>query len=148
MPNTDAALNPRQLKNISVIFDKAASGPEFRKAVQFFQFQPQGQAVSTVTGGTPTAVWTDIGPASWQLSVKFIQDAETVGAMTDYLLLNAGTVKHVDFVPYGGTGWGADVILPAPPIGGDMNAWLADTITCAVRGVPTRTTDDVATPQQ
>lgn len=148
MANLDAALKPRQLKDISVIFDKTANGPEFRKAVQSFQFQPQGQSVSTVTGGTPDATWTDIGPVSWALAVKFIQDAETVASMTDYLITNAGTVKRVDFVPYGGTGWTAQVVLPAPPIGGDMNAWLSDTITCAVRGVPTRTTDDVSTPQQ
>lgn len=147
MPNLDAALKPRQLKDISVIFDKAASGPEFRKAVQSFQFTPT-VATSYTQGGTPDALWSDTTVTGWNLSIKFLQDAETVGSMTDYLLLNAGTVKHVDFVPYGGTGWGADVVLPAPPIGGDVGAWLADTVTCAVRGKPTRTTDDPATPQQ
>lgn len=147
MANLDAAFKPRQLKDISVIFDKANNGPEFRKAVQSFVFQPQ-QSVSTTTGGTPDAVYTDLSAPTWQLSVKFLQDAETTGSMTDYLLANAGAIKHVDFVPYGGTGWGADIVLPAPPIGGDMNAWLADTVTCGVRGKPTRTTDDPATPQQ
>jgi hypothetical protein len=147
MANLDAAFKPRQLKDISVIFDKSNNGPEFRKCIQSFQFVPSVSVVST-TGGTPDAVYTDVSPATWQLQIKFLQDAESVGALTDYLILNAGKVKHVDFVPYGGTGWGADVVLPAPPIGGDMNAWLADTVTCGVRGVPARTVDDVATPQQ
>lgn len=147
MANLDAGLKPRQLKDISVIFDKANNGPEFRKAVQSFQFQPSVSSSST-QGGTPDALWSDTVVTGWTLSIKFLQDAETVGAMTDYLFLNAGTVKHVDFVPYGGTGWGADVVLPAPPIGGDVGAWLADTVACAVRGKPARTVDDVATPQQ
>jgi hypothetical protein len=113
MANLDGALKPRQLKDISVIFDKTNNGPEFRKAVQSFQFQPQ-QSVSSVVGGTPDAVWTDISTATWQLSVKFLQDAETVGAMTDWLFNNAGLTKRVDFVPYGGTGWTAQVVIPVP----------------------------------
>lgn len=147
MANLDAALKPRQLKDISVIFDKANNGPEFRKAVQSFQFSPT-VATSSTTGGTPDAVWSDSVVTGWNCSVKFLQDAETAGSMTDYLFTNAGTVKHVDFVPYGGTGWGADVVIPAPPIGGDVAAWLADTVTMAVRGKPARTTDDPTTPQQ
>lgn len=147
MANLDGGLKPRLLKDISVIFDKANNGPEFRRAVQSFQFVPS-VAQSSTQGGTPDAIWSDLVVTGWTAVVKFLQDAETVGAMTDYLFLNAGKVKSVDFVPYGGTGWSASCVLPAPPIGGDVGAWLADTVTMAVRGTPARTADDVATPQQ
>lgn len=147
MAAVEAPLNPRQLKDISVIFDKSTNGREFRKAVQSFQFVPSS-SVSVVTGGTPDAVYTDQSAVSWTLNVKFIQDSETLGALTDWLFSQYGTVHHVDFVPYGGTGWGADIVVPAGPIGGDMNTWLSDTVTFAVRGKPARTVDDPATPQQ
>jgi hypothetical protein len=147
MPNVDATLKPRQLKDISFIIDKLNNGAEYRKAVQSFVFTPT-LATSSTQGGTPDAIWSDTVVTGWTLSVKFLQDAESLGSLTDYLFVNKGVVRRVDFVPYGGTGWAADVVLPAPPIGGDIAAWLADTVTMAVRGAPYRTTDDVTTPQQ
>lgn len=147
MANVDAPFNPRQLKLISVIVDKDTNGADFRNCVQSFQLTPQ-QTVSSTTGGTPSAVYTDLSPAVWQAQVKFLQDAETLLAFTDWLIAHAGEVHTIDFVPYGGTGWRITCIVPAAPIGGDMNSWLADTVTFAVRGKPSRTVDDVATPQQ
>lgn len=148
MANVKAPQNTRQLKNILVIIDAASGGSTaFQGCTQSFQFQPQTTTSSTL-GGTPDDVWTDTTVTGWQLNWKFLQDAETLGSLTDYLYQHGGEVHQVDFVPYGGTGWTAKVILPAPPIGGDLNAWLADTITCGVRGKPTRIVDDPNTPQQ
>lgn len=148
MANAAAPQKTRQLKNISVVIDPASSGAtQFASCTQSFQFVPQTTTSST-QGGTPDAVFTDTTITGWQLQWKFLQDAETIGALTDYLFLHAGEAHDVAFVPYGGTGWTGKVILPAPPIGGDVNAWLADTITCGVIGKPSRIADDVSTPQQ
>lgn len=143
----DSPFNPRQLKDISVITDPTGASKEFRKCTQSFQFVP-AVSVSTVTGGTPDAVYSDLTPATWTLVWKVLQDAETLLSLTDWLWLNQGTVHEVYFAPYGGTGWGAKIIVPAPPLGGDMNTWLSDTVTAAVRGKPYRIADDTTTPQQ
>lgn len=144
MAVTPAAQNTRKLKNISVVIDATT---EYAGCTQSFQFVPQTTTDST-QGGTPSSIWTDTTITGWQLQWKFLQDSETLQSLTDYLYLHAGEAHDVAFVPYGGTGWTAKVVLPAPPIGGDMNAWLADTITCGVRGKPTRIADDATTQQQ
>lgn len=138
---TIAPQQTRQMHSVSVVID---GGIEFKRATQSFQFVPQ-TTTSSVQGGTPEDVFTDTTVTGWQLQWKFLQDSTSngidpaVGALTDYLYDHAGEGHHVDFYPYkGGTGWGADIILPAPPIGGDLNAWLADTVTCGVQGKPTR----------
>lgn len=147
MPATESTNKPRQIKDVSIIFDPTGANVEFRKVLQSFQFVPQTQTSST-QGGTPDAIFTDTVLTGYQLQMKFLQDSESLGSLTDYLHQNKGTRKTVNFVPYGGTGWQATIVVPPAPIGGDFQSWISDTVTAGVIGVPTRIADDTTTTQQ
>lgn len=136
MPATEPTFAPKQMHNISVVIDAAGANVEFRSAIQSFSFTPSS-TVSTTTGGTPNAVFTDVSPATWTCVIKFLQDIEKSGSLQNYMIANAGQRKTVDFIPTGGAKVSATLVLTAPPIGGDMNTWLDASVTCGVVGVPT-----------
>lgn len=136
MVATEPTFSPKQMHDISVVIDAAGANLEFRNAIQSFSFTPNS-SVSTTIGGTSTAVYTDVAPATWTCLIKFLQDIEKSGSLQNYMITNAGKRKTVDFIPNGGARVSATLVLTAPPIGGDMNAWLDASITCGVIGVPT-----------
>lgn len=133
---TEPTFAPKQMHNISVVIDPDQPAPlEFRKATQSFQFVP-AQSVTTTTGGTPDAVFTDVSPATWTLSWKLLQDIEASGSLQNWLIAHAGEQHKIHFTPFGGRSVEATILIAAVPIGGDMNAWLDGTATCGVLGAP------------
>jgi hypothetical protein len=85
-----------------------------------------------VSGGTPT----------WQLGLNTLQDFETADALTKYALANVGTIVAAQlYVASGGTGYGFNVLVGPPVIGGDVNAQLASPFTWEVVDQPTEITE-------
>lgn len=136
MPATEPVFEARYLDEISVIFDPAGENLEFRDAVQSFLFTPSS-SITTTFGGSRNSRWTASSPATWTLAVKFLQDLENADSLQNYLLEHEGEWVTVRFVPSGGVAAEGLVQLLAPPIGGDVGAWLDATQTMGVKGKPT-----------
>lgn len=141
MPATFPKFAPRNLHQHSLVLDPAGANLDFADAVPSFQLAPQ-QSVSTWKGGRPTAVYSDISSPVWQATLTLAQDWDNLASFANYLLTNAGKQTAFEWRPGGATGTvkvAGTLILAAPAIGGDIDAWLSAQITCGVVGVPTIT---------
>lgn len=135
---TFPTFKPFQIHNHSIVFDPAAANIDFADAISSFKLSPQ-QSIATWKGGRPSAVYSDISAAVWQATISLAQDWDALASFANYLIANAGKSVPVDYRPKGATGAvkvSATLILAAPEVGGDIDAWAATAITCGVVGVP------------
>lgn len=132
------AVAPFVLKDVDLVIDV----DNYEAHVSQVLFQPASQTV-TWKGLTPTAVFSDQTAASWTCQLSFAQDWATADSLSNYLLENAGEKVTAVFKPKKGTGlpaFTADVILAAPPIGGNVDQVATGTVTLGVDGAPTKST--------
>lgn len=124
----------RVLKNHSITI----AGTDYGPAVSTFRFV-KSTSVQTIKGGTPTSVFTDMGAPTYTAEMTIFQDWETSGALVAYLLAHAGETVAVTYKPNaaGGPSFTAQIVLDAPDIGGDIDAWLQTSLTHGVVGRPT-----------
>jgi len=90
-------------------------------------------------------VFTDVTSPTWLCDMTLAQDWANAASLVNYLLTNYGTQKTCVFKPNNSGGAGAiptftaTLILAAPEIGGDIDAWATTTVQHAVVGVPVKT---------
>lgn len=127
---------PIILKNIVVTL----GGNSFEKAVTQCQLTPTAQ-IQSWKGGTPDAIFTDMGAPTWVCDMTFGQDWSTVGALAQYLLKTYGSVVPFTFKPIGDGVFTAagQMRLAVPPVGGSIDAWLNATVQHGIVGQPTFT---------
>jgi hypothetical protein len=124
------------MKNISV----QIGSDNYEAAISTLKFTP-ATTIQTWKGGTPAAVYTDVTTPTWTCAMTLAQDYAAATSLANYLLENVGESVTCIFKPsVPGTGTQAIVtatlILAAPEIGGDIDAWMSTAITHAVSGAP------------
>lgn len=108
----------------------------FESAIPSCKFTPT-TSTSTWKGGTPADTFTATGSPTWVCDLKFAQDWENEDSLSLYMLNHAGEEKEIEFFPNAiGPSFTADIILVAPEIGGDIDAWGESTVSCGVQGKP------------
>lgn len=115
--------NPRMARNIRLQVGEGGTAKMFQREVNNVAFVPTTPTASWA-GGTPDAVFTDIGPETWVANVTVGQDWTEDTSFVNYLLENAGTVAVVTYWPQpGGPGFEVNATLVSPQIGGATGAF-------------------------
>lgn len=127
------AVNPKVLKNHSVTI----GGTDYGPAVKSIKF-PHSSNISTWKGGTPDSVFTDVSSPTYTCTMDIAQDLATATSLLNYLLAHKGETVTLVWKPDATLALTvtAQVILDAPDLGGDIDAWLESSLTHAVVGVP------------
>lgn len=91
-------------------------------------------------GMAPGAVYSDAPQADWDAALKFAQDHETAGSLSDYLFAQEGSKVTMILKPRSGSGPSYQVVVTIVPgaIGGEVNAWAESTVTLPCDGKPVR----------
>lgn len=81
------------------------------------------------TGLTPTAVFNEL-PAQWVCQLDYVQDWESTGSLSQYLLDNVGKQVTAVFTPKAKTGkkFTATVTIVPGPIGGTGQAFATSSV--------------------
>lgn len=88
-------------------------------------------------GLTPSAIYKRTDAPDWALEVQFVQDWETPGSLSNYLLQHAGETVTVVFEPdVDGPSITVSAVLVPPTIGGAVGAFATTTVTMGVNGQP------------
>lgn len=88
-------------------------------------------------GLTPTAIYKASDAPDWTAEVQFVQDWETPGSLSNYLLAHAGETVAAEFVPdVGGASVDLSIVLAPPSIGGAVGAFSTTTVQMGVNGQP------------
>lgn len=135
MANIDAA--PRLIKNLFMSVD----GDNHAAVVT--DVHATSPAAVEIIGGTDEAVYADVPSGGRRLVVAGIQDWETADSLCNYLLANEGEEATVIFSPRqaGGAFFQVDVVLSAPPIGGQRNTHGTFNLTWIILGSITKVAD-------
>lgn len=83
-------------------------------------------------GLTPDSSFTDVGTATYQLTLNYVQDWETEDSLSQYLHENEGATVEMVFTPVKGTGkktFTAQVTITPGQIGGEVNAYATTSVT-------------------
>ena len=133
----DIAAAPRLIKNLYLNVD----GDNYAAAVT--DVQATSPAAIEIVGGTDEAVYADTPSGGRRLVVAGIQDWETPESLCNYLLDHEGEEATVIFSPRraGGAFFQCDVVLSAPPIGGQRNNYGTFSLTFIIVSPITRVTD-------
>lgn len=111
----------------------------YEKAISSVAFMPSS-SVQTFTALSPGAVYTDAAPATWTCELTYIQDWETPGSLSNYLLEHEGEAVAAVFEPKsGGTSFAATLIITPGQIGGAVGSPTTATVTLGVVGAPVPT---------
>lgn len=136
MPEITVA--PKIFKKFAVTLGDASTD-DYAPAVASCKFTPSS-STQTWKGGTPDAVFTDITSPTWVCAMKIAQDWTNATSLVNYLFAHAGERVPATFVPVeGGPTVSATLILAAPEIGGDIDAWGETTVQHGVDGAPALT---------
>lgn len=102
-------------------FEAALSGVTLTPTTPTFTFR----------GLTPTASYTAAGNADWAAQIDYVQDWDTAGSFSNYLLSNAGKTVSMAFTPKNKSGklFTVDVTIIAGPVGGQTNALALSSVT-------------------
>ena len=132
-----AIINIQPLFMKDVVFSVGTDS--YEKHVSSVMFTPATTSVSW-KGLEPSATYTNVGTATWNVDISFAQDWETANSLSAYLFDNQGETKTVVFEPVnGGQGFTADIIIVAGAIGGAVDSYAETTVSLPVQGQPTRT---------
>lgn len=95
---------------------------------------PSWRWMDSLTGG---AFPVPDGWTRWTVSLGFIQDLATAGALSLYLIANAGERKTVTFTPTpGGQTVTADVMILPAEVGGVPNQQMTAAVSLPIFGAP------------
>jgi hypothetical protein len=124
---------PLVLKDVLL---KLGATNEFQKHVSSVEFTPSANAI-TWKGLSPTAVFSDIGIATWVCALSFAQDWLTVDSLSQYLFTHEGEAVDATFEPQlGGPGFTATLLITPGSIGGAVDSVAVSTVSLGVRGRP------------
>lgn len=126
-PVTDApAINPRQLKHISIVIDDVEYAAQVKKCT----WKPSGGAAQTWQGGTPDAQYTDKAPTEYELELVFIADWEQEDSLANVLYEFDGQKADISYMPHknGLAFWTAEITIAAPTPPDEVGAWPETTI--------------------
>lgn len=130
------AVAPLVLKDYTV----KVAADNYEKAVSAVSFTPPSPQVETWVGpeGSEHTDETVSGP--WKCQIDYVQDWETAGSFSIYLLENDGETVTMEFVPTAGTGkpkFTSSVIVRSGPIGGTTRKHATGSVTLtATKPVP------------
>jgi hypothetical protein len=125
-------VKPRVFKNYSL---KIATS-NYETSVSSVTLTPS-VSLQTWKGGTPAAVFTDMGTPTWTCDLAYAQDWETPNSLSIYLLNHEGETVAIEFSPLGtGPKFTANVIIVPGAVGGAIDAYGASTVTLGVQGRP------------
>lgn len=147
MPVTIPNIAPLTLKDVDLIFGEMVAGVadytngvNYRQHVDQVEFVPSASTQSwTGLGGN---THTDVSTATWAATIRYAQDWDTVGSLSEYLFDNEGEHVPVKFKPRTGSGSTFEAVLVITPgsVGGQVNAIGAPTsVTLGCESKPTRT---------
>lgn len=83
------------------------------------------------TGLTPAAKYTAVGNPDWNAQLDYVQDWETAGSLSNYLLANIGKTVAMEFTPKSKTGkiFKSNVTILPGAVGGTGNALATSSVT-------------------
>jgi len=111
----------------------------YENAVSNVTFTPTAPSVSW-QGLTPSASFTDVGTASWAVSLTFAQDWDTPKSLSEFLFDNEGQTISATFRPKsgGGSTFTVQLVITPGAIGGAVNAVAEVTVSLGAKGRPVR----------
>jgi hypothetical protein len=108
----------------------------YQKHVSAVEFVPTATS-TTWKGLEPTAVFTNVGRATWVCNLSFAQDWETPDSLSQYLLEHEGESVAAVFEPEaGGAGFTATLVITPGSIGGAVDTTAVATVSLGVQGRP------------
>lgn len=114
-----------------------AGTDDYAEHVASCALTPTGGTETRWKGGTPTAKYAHRSESDWTCDMRVAQDYGTT-SLHSYLLANEGQTVACKFTPVaGGPTFECDLVLAAPAIGGDIDAFGEATVTHTVVGKPT-----------
>lgn len=122
------AVKPLVLKDVLL---KIGTTDSYEKHVSAVKFTPASSTIHW-QGLTPDAQAVDASPATWQVTLDYVQDWETANSLSQYLLEHAGESVSMEFTPVKGTGkkkFTSTVTIAAGDIGGSVNAFATTSVT-------------------
>ena len=129
------AFAPYVARHVSFLLDAT----EYAAEVSDAQLVPAA-TVQTWQGLTPPSQYSDVGPATWTVSLTLAQDYNEALSLATFLFDNEGSTVPMTYEPQeGGTSFAANVIITPGLIGGPVNSYAEATVTLGVQGKPTRT---------
>lgn len=109
---------------------------EYQKHVSGVEFVPTASAVNW-KGLSPSAVFSDIGAATWVCNLSFAQDWVTPDSLSRYLFEHEGETVDAVFEPkLGGPGFTAKLVVTPGSIGGAVDSVAVSTVGLGVSGRP------------
>lgn len=137
------AASGRQQKSIVVEVNvPGVNGADkrFEKHVSACSFEPN-IPTEQWQGGTPDAQLGATGNATYSCSITAIQAWHDPASFVRFLATNQGKSATITYYPHDDVayGWQADIVLPAPTMGGKVNQFNESTVT-----VPCTTPKEVA----
>lgn len=147
MAVTTPAVAPLTLKDVDLIFGELVDGVadytdgvNYKKHVDQVEFVPSSQTQSwTGLGGN---TFTDVSTATWVCTLRYAQDWDTEGSLSEYLFDHEGEHVPVKFKPRTGSGstFEAVVVITPGSVGGQVNTIATPTsATLGCESKPTRT---------
>jgi hypothetical protein len=101
---------------------------DYQASVSSAKFTPSG-GIQVWKGLTPTSVHTSADTPTWTLDLKYVQDWETAGSLSNYLFAHEGETVACTFEPKaGGATVTANITITSGGIGGDVDAWGEETV--------------------
>jgi len=110
---------------------------DYARHVASCRFVPSGGTETRWKGGTPTAKVGHRSLSDWTCEMRVAQDYTSTG-LARYLFTNEGTTVAASFKPVaGGPTFETDLVLAAPEIGGEIDAYGEATVTHTCTAKPT-----------
>jgi hypothetical protein len=128
--------SPKAIKNMLV----QVGTNQYEKAVSSCKFTPTAPSAVEFRGGTPDAVYTDQGSATWAAVITAAQDWEDEDSFVNFCLDHEGESATITYKPdaAGAFGLTATITIVAPEVGGDIGAFPTTTLTMPCNQKPTR----------
>ena len=109
---------------------------EYQKHVSGVEFVPATSPIQW-KGLSPSAVFTDIGAATWTCNLSFAQDWVTPDSLSQFLFDHEGETLPCVFEPkLGGPGFTANFVVTPGSIGGAVDSVAVSTVALGVSGRP------------
>lgn len=129
-------VQPIYLKDVLL----TVASDNYEKHVSGVTFTPSTSS-ATWKGLSPSAVYTNIGAATWTVDLTFAQDWDTEDSLSAYLFENEGEEVTLTFQPVNGVSgtWSATVIITPGAVGGAVDSFAEGTASLPCQGRPTYT---------
>lgn len=125
-------VQPLILKNVLLTIDAL----DYRKHVSQVEFAPATSKMTwTGLGGN---THTDQSTATWDATLKYVQDWTSSESLSQFLYENEGEIVPCTFRPSDGVGptFTADLVVTPGAIGGTVNTFAETSVTLGCNGRP------------